>query len=60
MGHQDVLGVVGGLLVGREWAVRMGREDGVGGVDQGPQGRGVTMQEATGGENMFFENAAPV
>ena len=46
--------------MGREGAGGTGREGRVGGVDQGPRGRGVTMPEATGGEDMFFENAAPV
>ena len=57
MGHRAVRGVVGGLLVGREGAGGTGREGRVGGVDQGPQGRRVTLQEATGGEDMFFETS---
>ena len=55
MGHQDVLGVVGGLLVGREGAVvGMGRGRD---ADQRLRRQGVAKQ-ATGGEADWFLECA--
>ena len=56
MGHRAVRGVVGGLLVGREGAVGMGRGRD---ADQRLQRQGVA-QRATGGEEWVLECAVSV
>ena len=56
MGHRAVQGVVGGLLVGREGAVGVGRGRD---ADQRLQRHGVA-QRATGGEDWVLECAVSV
>ena len=56
MGHQAVRGVAGGLLVGREGAVGMGRD---GDADYRLRRQGVA-QRATGGEEWVLECAVSV